>query len=300
MQRLEVPDAKCQTHRFITDYETGEVVCSKCGLVATTRSINPGAEWRAYNEQEAAARSRVGTPISFAVHDKGLPTVIDGADRDARGRHLHAARRFEMYKLRKTHKRTLLNSAMGRNLSKAMAILDRTVDKLHLPGSVKEKAAVIYRRALDADVLRGRSIEEIVTASLYAACRQMETPRSLKDIILASGVRRHDLARSYRLLIRELDLRMPVQDPRRCVAKIAAKAGIGMQTQLKAIVLLDEAKKKGITAGKHPMGLAAAALYLACTLGGERKSQEDIAMAASCTEVTVRYRYKGLKDSLGK
>ncbi len=299
MQTVIAREQSSCDHNFITDHNSGEVVCNKCGIVSTTKVLNRNAEWRAYTGEEQANRSRVGSPTSFAIHDKGLPTTIEVSDRDARGRTLTATQRAEMYKLRKIQTRTVLNTAYGRNLSKAMGILDRTVDRLHLPNPVKEKAALTYRQALEADVLRGRSISEIMAASLYMACRLMDAPRSLKEIVEASGVRKHDLARSYRLLLNELNVKVPVQDPKRCVSKIASRVGVSMQTQLKAAELLDEARRKGITAGKNPMGLAAAALYLACTIVGERKSQEDLAQAANCTEVTVRYRYKGLKKDLG-
>jgi len=286
-------------HSFITDYDSGEVVCTLCGIVSPTKLLSKGAEWRAYTGEERASRSRVGSPTSFAVHDKGLPTTIDLSNRDAKGRRLSADQRAEMYKLRKIQTRTVLNTSCGRNLSKAMAILDRTIDRLHLPNPVKEKAALVYRQALEAHVLRGRSIAEIMAASVYTACRLMDAPRSLKEIVESSGVKRHDLARSYRLLLKELSLQVPIQDPKRCLSKIASRSGVSMQTQLKAAEILDEARRKGVTAGKNPMGLAAASLYLACTLQGEKKSQEDLAEAADCTEVTVRYRYKGLKKALG-
>ena len=94
---------------------------------------------------------------------------------------------------------------------------------LHIPASIKERAAIVYRKALDNALVRGRPIAAITAASLYAACRMSETPRTLKDVSAASRIRKKDVARCYRLLVRELDLRMPVVDPVKCISKIATK-----------------------------------------------------------------------------
>jgi transcription initiation factor TFIIB len=178
-----------------------------------------------------------------------------------------------------------------------MAELDRLADMLHIPASIKERAAIVYRKALDNALVRGRPIVAMTAASLYAACRMSETPRTLKDVSAGSRIRKKDVARCYRLLLIELDLRMPVVDPVKCISKIAAKVEISMLTQQRAIRIINEAKKKGIVTGKNPMGLAATSLYVACVLEGEKKTQKEIAEVANVTEVTIRNRYKGLKEA---
>jgi transcription initiation factor TFIIB len=260
--------------------------------------LNQGPEWRAFTKEEKDERGRVGIPTSFSIHDKGLSTVIDRVNRDAYGRQLPLATRLEMLRLRKWQIRTRVHSSADRNLAQAMAELDRLTDMLHIPASIKERAAIVYRKALDNGLVRGRSIAAIAAASLYAACRMSETPRTLKDVSAASRIRKKDVARCYRLLVRELDLRMPVEDPVKCISKIATKVEISMPTQQRAIRIINEAKRKGIVAGKDPMGLAAASLYVACVLEGEKKTQKEIAEVANVTEVTVRNRYKGLKEAL--
>jgi transcription initiation factor TFIIB len=187
---------------------------------------------------------------------------------------------------------------VDRNLAQAMAELDRLSDKAYIPGPVKEKAAVVYRKALDKGLVRGRSIAAIAAASLYAACRNTETPRTLREISEASLVDKKDVARCYRLLLRELNIQMPIADPLTYVSKIAERTGISGKTQGIAIKFLRQAKRKRVSAGKDPMGLAAAALYIACLQNDEKKTQKDIAEAAGVTEVTVRNRYKSLKRQL--
>lgn len=289
---------ECGGENLIEDYDQGEIICRDCGLVISENVMNRGPEWRAFTKEERDERGRVGIPTSFSIHDKGLSTVIERVNRDAYGRKLPLDRRLEMLRLRKWQIRTRVHSSIDRNLAQAMAELDRLTDKIHVPSPIKEKAAIVYRKALDNGLVRGRSIAAIAAASLYAACRISETPRTLKEIAAASRIRKKDVARCYRLLLRELEMKMPVEDPTKCISKISSRVNVSMQTQRRALDILREAKKAGIVAGKDPMGLAAAALYVACVIEGEKKTQKEIAEVANVTEVTVRNRYKNLKETL--
>ncbi len=273
-------------------------MCGGCGLVLYETMMDKGPEWRAFTQEEKTSRSRVGVPTSYSVHDKGLSTAISQVDRDAFGRKLPLATRLQMWRLRKWQIRSRVHSSIDRNLAQAMAELDRLSDKVYIPSQIKEKAAVIYRKALDKGLVRGRSIAAIAAAALYAACRGSATPRTLREISEASLVDKKDVARCYRLLLRELDIHMPIADPLTYVSKIAERTGISGKTQGLAIAILRDARKKRAAAGKDPMGLAAAALYIACLKNHEKKTQKDIAEAAGVTEVTVRNRYKTLKKQL--
>jgi transcription initiation factor TFIIB len=298
-QRFADKCPECGSANLVHDYDTGETVCGDCGLVLHDQMMDKGPEWRAFTQEEKESRSRVGIPTSFSVHDKGLSTAIGRVDRDAFGRKLPLQTRLQMWRLRKWQIRSRVHSSVDRNLAQAMAELDRLSDKSYIPPSVKEKAAVIYRKALDKGLVRGRSIAAIAAASLYAACRDTGTPRTLREIAEASLVDKKDVARCYRLLLRELGVQMPIADPLTYISKIAERTGISGKTQGLAIQILSDAKRRRAAAGKDPMGLAAAALYLACLQNNEKKTQKDIAEAAGVTEVTVRNRYKTLKRQLG-
>jgi len=289
---------ECASVNLIHDYDTGETVCGDCGLVLYGQMMDKGPEWRAFTQEEKASRSRVGMPTSYSVHDKGLSTAISQVDRDAFGRKLPLSTRLQMWRLRKWQIRSRAHSSVDRNLAQAMAELDRLSDRVYIPRPIKEKAAVIYRKALDKSLVRGRSIAAVVAAAAYAACRGSGTPRALHEIAEASLVDKKDVARCYRLLLRELDMHMPIPDSLTYVSKIAERTGISGKTQGIAIRILREARDKRAAAGKDPMGLAAAALYIACLQNNEKKTQKDIAEAAGVTEVTVRNRYKTLKRQL--
>ena len=290
--------SECGSSNIIRDGGSGEVICGNCGLVITDSIINKGPEWRAFTQTEKESRSRVGVPLSFAVHDKGLTTMIGRVGRDAFGRKIPLKTKLQMLRLRKWQIRSRVHSSVDRNLAQAMAELDRLTDKLHIPPSIKEKAAVIYRKALDKGLVRGRSISAIAAASLYAACRTSQTPRTLRELADHSPIKKKDIARCYRLLLRELNIKMPIPAATLRVPKIAAKVNVGEKTQQAAVEILREAERLKTTAGKDPMGLAAAALYIACVMNDEKRTQKMIADAAGVTEVTIRNRYKGLKEAL--
>lgn len=298
MQRKnELGCPRCGSTNLIRDLEVGEEVCGECGLVVSEEIVDTGPEWRAFTSAEKASRPRVGMARSLTLYDMGLSTSFKGT-RDGRGNKLDADTQSRMNKLKKYDNRTKLDDTWGRNLSIAMAELDRLSTTLHIPKNVKEHAALIYRKALKEDLIRGRSIDAFVAASLYAACRFNKVPRPLKNISKASTREHSEVSRSYRLLLRELNLKMPVDDPMKFVPGIAAKLKLRHNTERHAIDILRKARKKQGLSGKDPRGIAAAALYMACIENEEKRIQKDVAAAAGTTEVTLRNRLRGLEDIL--
>ena len=287
----------CGGDGFVTDPETGEITCSQCGLVLLADVLDHKPEWRAFTPEERRAKTRTGLPMSFLQFDKGLATTFQPY-RDVHGRPLPSKERLKMMRLRRWNIRTGIHSSAERNLSQAMNELTRLTDKLHVPRDVEEQAALIYRKALDKGLIRGRNIKGIAAASLYAACRLTQTPRSLREVVEASARRRKEVARCYRLVQRSLNLKMPVDEPVKYVPKIASKVGLGQKTQNLAVDLLQRAKQRNMIVGKGPAGVAAAALYVAAAMKGEKITQKEFADAAGVTEVTVRNRYKGLDKAL--
>ncbi len=287
---------RCGKTALITDTETGEIFCGGCGFVLSEKLQESGPEWRSFSDANINRR-RTGDGTSLAKHDQGLSTVINPTNRDATGKPLSSSMKKTLKRLRIWDSRSQ-NEPIDHNFKQAFNELYRLKDKLSLSDSVVEKAAYIYRKALEKKLIRGRSIPVMMGSALYAACREVETPRTLKDIAETTNIKRKDIARCYRLLLRELSLKMPVVNPINCISRIASKAGLSEKTKREATKILQTAEELKISAGKDPMGLAAAALYVACVTNGESKTQRDVAEAAGVTEVTIRNRYKGLKIAL--
>ena len=253
----------CNKSSLVLDENSGELVCSTCGVVISENRESEGPEWRSF-ANDGADKSRVGSGTSITMHDMGLSTVIGSANKDATGKPLSSSMKKSIDRLRTWDTRSQANTSLDRNLRQALSEMDKLKDKLSLTDAVIEKSAYIYRKANEKKLVKGRSIHGLVAACVYAACRDTETPRTLDDVADGINIRRKDVARCYRLIFRELDLKVPVADPINGVARIASIAGLGEKTKRKAVELLNKAKKIGMVAGKDPMGLAAAALYLSC------------------------------------
>jgi transcription initiation factor TFIIB len=286
---------RCGKNSLLTDEDTGEQFCSKCGFVASEKLQASGPEWRSFQKDGGADPARTGAPSSLMIHDMGLSTVINPLNKDASGKPLSTSMKSTIERLRTWDSRSKVNASSDKNLRQALSELATLKDKLSLSDSVIEKAAYIYRKALEKGLVKGRSISALIASALYAACRDTETRRTLTDVADAVNIKKKDIARCYRLLHRELELKMPVVDPTQCVAKIASKLQISEKTKRYGIKVLRQAQEHEESAGKDPMGLAAAALYLSCVKNGEDRTQRDIAEAANVTEVTIRNRYKGLR-----
>jgi len=259
--------------------------------------IEGGPEWRSFSN-DGTDRSRVGSGTSITMHDMGLSTIIGQQNKDATGKPLNSSMKKSIDRLRTWDSRSQVNSSTERNLRQALSEMDKMKAKLSLTDPVIQKAAYIYRKAIERKLVKGRSIHGLVAACIYASCRNTETSRTLDDIANGINIRRKDVARCYRLIFRELDLKIPVPDPINGISRIASIAGLGEKTKRKAISILNKAKKLGIVAGKDPMGIAAAALYLACITSGGNKTQREISVASGVTEVTIRNRCAGLKKLL--
>ena len=285
----------CNKSTLVLDEDSGELVCSTCGIVISENRESGGPEWRSF-ANDSGDKSRVGSGTSITIHDMGLSTVIGSANKDATGKPLSSSMKKSIDRLRTWDSRSQANTSLDRNLRQALSEMDKLKDKLSLNEAVIEKAAYIYRKANEKKLVKGRSIHGLVAACIYAACRDTETPRTLDDVADGINIRRKDVARCYRLIFRELDLKVPVADPINGVARIASTAGLGEKTRRKAVELLKKAKKIGMVAGKDPMGLAAAALYLSCIADGGSTTQKNISDASGVTEVTIRNRCSGLKS----
>ena len=280
---------------MLTDDVTGERFCEKCGYVISETLQDAGPEWRSFSKEGGSDPTRTGAPTTLAMHDRGLATIISPINKDSSGKPLTSTMKSTIERLRTWDSRSKVNASTDRNLMQALNELSRLKDKLSLSDAVIEKASYIYRKALEKGLVKGRSISALIAAALYAACRDTETPRTLKDVAEAGNVKKKDISRCYRILHKELELKMPVVDSVQCIARIASKIGITEKTKRYAAKVLKIAQEHEESAGKDPMGLAAAALYMACVKNSEDMTQRDIAEAANVTEVTIRNRYKGLR-----
>jgi len=283
----------CDGRELVHDQVSGEIVCARCGFVKTDSSLYKGPEWRAFTPRESAARER-GSPTNFSSINGGFFTSFK-AIKDAKGARLTPEELQKWKRLRRFDFRAKSEDNKTRNFSQAMTEIERYSDLLYLPKYHRNKAASLYRSALQRDLLRGRTISDFAAAAIYAACRLLRVPRSLSEVSKASGRSLRDVSRTYRLLVREFDLKMPVDDPMKFVPKLASNLKISLGSEKVTIEILQDAAERKMHVGKDPRSMSAAALYLACKSNHERVTQKRVADAAGISTVSMRNRLRELE-----
>ena len=291
---------ECGGTDVVRDNEKGEIICTTCGLVLSDHRIDTGPEWRAFTSDERDERARTGAPASFALHDKGLSTMIDWRDRDSKGAAFSAKQRAQIYRLRKWQIRTRVHSSLDRNLAQAMTEIDRLSSQLGLSQGLREHAARMYRKLIAGRLWRSRSIDATAAAAVYAACRHRGSPRSIEEIAEHSRESKKKISAHYRMLVTKLKIRMPISSPENYVPRFISDLGLPSEVQKTTMEILKAARKvRGLVTGRDPRGLAAAAIYIASIISDCRVTQRDISRVSGVTEVTIRNRYKELVSKLG-
>jgi len=288
---------ECNSVRFVRDSETGEEVCCECGIVVSSRSINFGPEWRAFTLQQRENLPRTGAPANPMFHDKGLSTSIGWQNIDGTGRKMTSSQKFKFYRLRKWNRRTRVSESSERNLAYALSYISKVGYRLNLPRNVVETASNIYRKILQKEMTRGRTIKGLSASAIYTACRQCNVIRSLSRIAEETELSKKQIARSYRFMHRHLEADIPLFTNRKYISKYVNQLGLCGETEKLALEIFSEASKQRLTAGKSQRGITASCVYIACLINGEKRTQSDIAKVAQVTEVTIRNRYKDILDN---
>lgn len=285
----------CNNTSIVFDSETSETICSSCGMVVKDNIESMGPEWRSYSGEDIESKSRTGMPSSLAFHDMGLSTFISYSNVDANGVAISAEQRSKVQRMRRWNKISSNNRSYHRNLKNAFAILSTIKDKLSLSDTLIEKAAYNYRKALDKKIIKGRSIRALIVAAVYAACRDLAVPRTLEEISVAANTDAIFAGKCYRLLVQNLELKLPVIDSNKYLARIANKAKVSEKTYRAALDMLSTIKGDPISHGKDPNALAVAVLYAACLEEGENVSQAQVAVAGDISIVTLRKRFQDVR-----
>lgn len=288
----EVKDCpECGSQRLVRDYTRGELLCQSCGLVIDDKQIDQGPEWTAYDSQERDRLSRTGAPRSYTSQSINLTTVIPSSNKDSRGNLIPAREMEKFYRMRKLQHHSGHNRPGERSLPETLRALDRVASFLELPKSIREQAGFVCKKALEKGFLRGRSIEALVAAAVYASCRINGVPRTLEELSNVTGMPKKVVAKAYGALARTLQLRVPPSKPADYISRFCSELGLGTGVQAEARRILKQIDDVDGSLSLSPIGTSAAAIYLASLACGERRPQKAIAKVAGVSEVTLRNRF---------
>ena len=285
----------CKTYPAITDSDRGEIICGGCGLILVQNIADASYESNGYTQESFMKLARTGPATSLTMYDRGLSTVI-GANKDSTGKPLPSKTKYEFNRLRTWDQRS--KSRKTASFSKAFTLLHGIKTKLGIPNNVVENAAYIYRKVVDAKLTRGRTMASLISASLYAACRENNIPRTLDDIANAGNIERRILSRDLRTIIRKLGLNLNQYNTASFISKISNNMNLKEKTKRDAFEILRKCEKEQITAGKHPVAQAAASLYISCIINGEKISQKKFSVESGISDVTIRNRSVLIKKTL--
>jgi transcription initiation factor TFIIB len=286
---------ECGSTNIIEDPVRGELICQDCGYVISESLVDTSQDWRAFDSDQMTKRARGGAPLTFSKHDLGITTEIGKGVLELYK--VAPTKRAQYYRMTKWHKRLIRSK--DRNLSYALSELQRVISFLGLSRAIHEKIAKYYNEAVNRGLIRGRSIEAVIAALTYAVTREMNSPRTLEEILEVCNVNKREVGRAYRYLSRELGIRILPADPASFIPRFCTILNLSDKVQAKALEILKKAKKVGISSGKGPTGIAAAVIYIASVLIGERRTQREIADTLGITEVTIRNRFKEIASKLG-
>jgi transcription initiation factor TFIIB len=283
---------ECGSENLLHLYDKGEIICKECGLVIESNIIDEGQEWREFDESDENQR-RAGSPLTYTQFDQGLGTKVGGGS-DLSKLSSKAQKTFK--RLNVWHNR--VSTAIERNLKMALSELRRVSSFLNLPKPVEEEAARIYTLAVQKGLVRGRSMESVVSGAVYAACRRHDVPRTLNEISESSGIDRKEIGRTYRFVTRELEINIIPSNPNDYIDRFSNSLHLSPQVRATSLDILEKCQDFELTSGRGPTGIAAAALYVASLIHGEKRTQREVAEIAGVTEVTIRNRYKELLEVL--
>lgn len=287
---------RCGKKKIITDFNSGEIFCGHCGCVINDKLENFGLESNYFNNQRDTKRT--GAPETLSKNDFGLSTIIGSGNKDVNGNTISFAISPIIKRIRIQDYRSQISKSSNKSLSEAFNFLARIQDKLGVSDNVKENAAYIFRKSVNQKITKGRSIQSLVAASMFIACRKTHTLRSLKDVSEAANIKRKILWKSYRIIVKQLDIKIPILDQTSCVLKILSILKARTGTKNLALRVIKKAEEMNMLSGRDPVVMAAVSIYYSSLVRGDRISQTQVAAAAGTTPVTIRTRFNEIKEKI--
>lgn len=287
----------CGGTEFETDLVRGEIICTSCGMVQSEQMLASGAEWRAFTLKERGtlpraspvSDARIRNPIGGMILRSDVFRVTDNTGNDDRFSLLRMAK----YDLRSRH-----DDSIQRSAAYADRYMDKLKSDLKLSSVVIKEAVGVYKRAYGKKLVRGRAIKDVVAASVYSACRVHGLTHSMDEVAKSIGCTRKNVARTYRMILRKLTIKVPVPRAAPYIAQIVSKMELPGIVERDSLEMLDAITKGKIVIGKDPRSIAMAVVYLIIRGTVNTRTQKEIALVLGMTEVTLRNRYKDIKRFL--
>ena len=278
---------ECLSTHLIMDYKRAEIVCNDCGAV--------NEESLLFNEPTEISYDTHGPAYNRNLHDGGISTIICEKNIDSQGKRLTREASNRFFRLRRWQKKFRIRGSIEKNLSISLRKIAIYGSNLELNSSIIETASLFFKKAVSRKILRGRSVDWIISAVLYAACREHGNPVTLKEISKITEVSKQDIGKTFRNINRFLELKIQSAPYDMFLSRYCSQLDLPSAVISSAREILQKAYNMGFTAGKNIQGLAAAVIYIACKQNNVIKTQKQISDVTGVTQITIRNRYKEIE-----
>lgn len=277
----------CGAKNLFFNRQKGEVICRACAFVIDDSLPDFGRE-RMLDSDDVEKKSRSGAPYDPRIANNIITEI--GSYSDLNKLPSSSQRLFKRIK----SKNRWTSSAIEHNLNRGLANLNHVGSFLKLPNHVEKEAARIYRECAERGLTRARSMENMVAGAVYIAAKVNGIPKRLDEISTATGIDVKTIAKSYKLIIRNLNIKLVPTSPVDFIPKFASELGLSQKVQTATVKMLESLLKMKHASGKNPSSLGATCLYLNALIEKEKVKQKQICEIAGITETTLRNRCKDL------
>jgi transcription initiation factor TFIIB len=271
---------------LIEDFAAGDLICQSCGFVVGDRIIDTRSEWRTFSNDGTGGDdpSRVGGPSNPLLDGDQLDTMISGRDN-----YSGASKDLNRLQSRTNYK------SIDRTLIQSYKEISTLCERVGLPKVITDRAKQLYKLADEAKVLKGKGNDGIVATCVYVACRQAKVTRTFKEISALTRVPKRDIGRCYKLLAPLLDTKMATVSTEDFITRFCSYLSLPIEVQRAAVYLAQKCTETGCTAGKSPISIASAGIYLISHLfPNTKKTPKEVSFVSGVSEATIRGTYRDL------
>jgi transcription initiation factor TFIIB len=248
----------------------GQIICRNCGLV-----VSSDVEGKGNNHVKNVGR------LPHEIRDDSAAIILECEDEFSEWQRLLG-----------------VSDSTERNVALALHYMTKIVRKLQLPWLILEESINIYKALIGKCCFKGKRLKAISAAIVYASCKSAGIPCSLREVAKVSEEDSKKVFRSLTFIIKNLKFPQTQPDIGKLLDHLCKIMKVDKSSRDIAKNIMDALKRIEITQGKNPHSYAAAAIYIASILTGNKRTQKDLAEATRITEATIRMRYKKIVQNL--
>ena len=199
------------------------------------------------------------------------------------------------------------SSRSERNMLQAFRDISSWCDQFSLPKTISDIAKQLYKRADEEKLLRGKSLDAVIAACIFIACRQAHVPRTFREMCTLTHVPKKTLGQCYKTLEKAFNLAAgagqttqntradpgaTATNPQDLLARYCNHLGLPHLVQSTASEIILAGKERAFTDGRSPISIASGSIYFTTQLLGVPMPMKELCDVAGVSESTVKLVFK--------